>query len=249
MLNRWIIVGEPRCGSHWLHSKLTPRSGLDEFINYPFYTNANHDFTFDENNFIRCINSVPTEVLTREEFVQKRINQIKRIHPIQPVKGILFCNIHQIDYTEIIKTLDECRFKFIMLERNVFDRALSHCIATITKLAHRWTIQTELPSADSLGKINVDLDVWLDALFREYQATEYRKSLFLNYEFVTVRYENLIEDCRTNNIPIVEEDAIIKTWNIEYKDIVTNITDLQEIYKSFIKHIPMYSQFFLTYAR
>lgn len=248
MITRWIIVGEPRCGSHWLHSKLPSQSELDEFINYSFYTNANHDFTFDENNFIERID-VPIEVLTREEFVQKRISQIKRINHLQSIKGILFCNIYQIDYTEIIKTLDECGFKFIMLERNLFDRALSHCIADITKLAHRWTIQTELPSVDSLGKINVDLEVWLDTLFREYQATEYRKSLFSNYEFVTVRYENLIEDCRTNNIPIVEEDAITKTWNIEYKDAVTNITDLQEIYKSFIKHIPMYSQFFLTYAR
>ena len=248
MITRWIIVGEPRCGSHWLHSKLPSQSELDEFINYSFYTNANHDFTFDENNFIERID-VPIEVLTREEFVQKRISQIKRINHLQSIKGILFCNIYQIDYTEIIKTLDECGFKFIMLERNLFDRALSHCIADIKKLAHRWTIQTELPSADSLGKINVDLEVWLDTLFREYQATEYRKSLFSNYEFVTVRYENLIEDCRTNNIPIVEEDAITKTWNIEYKDAVTNITDLQEIYKSFIKHIPMYSQFFLTYAR
>jgi len=249
MLNRWIIVGEPRCGSHWLHSRLTSRSGLDEFINYSFYTNAFHDFTFDENNFISRINTTSTDPLTREEFVQKRINQIKRIHPLQHVKGILFCNIHQIDYTEIIKTLDECRFKFIMLERNLFDLALSHCIATITKFAHRWKIQPELPPADSLGKINIDLEMWLDALFREYQATEYRKSFFLNYKFVTVRYENLIEDCRTNNIPIVEEDAITKTWNIEYKDAVTNITELQEIYKSFIKCIPMYSQFLLTYAR
>ena len=102
MITRWIIVGEPRCGSHWLHSRLPPQSELDEFINYPFYTNANHDFTFDENNFIERID-VPAEVLTREEFVQKRISQIKRINHLQSIKGILFCNIYQIDYTEIIK--------------------------------------------------------------------------------------------------------------------------------------------------
>lgn len=249
MFNRWIIVGEPRCGSHWLHSRLTPQTGLDEFINYSFYIKTNHDFKFNKNNSISVIKHEPAEALTQEEFVQKRIDQIKRIHPIQPVKGILFCNIHQIDYTKIIKTLDECAFKFIMLERDLFDRALSHCIADITKIAHRWKNKSVWPYADSLGKININLEMWVNTLFREYQASEYRKTLFLDYDVLTVRYENLIEDCQTNNITIVEKDIIDKTWNTEYKDAVTNITDLQEIYKSFIEHIPMYSKFFLTYAR
>jgi len=249
MVNRWIIVGEPRCGSHWLQSKLTPRTGLDEIINYDMYSNTNHDFIFDENNFIGRINRTTADPLTQKEFLQKRINQIKRINPLQHIKGILFCNIHQIDYTEFIKTLDECRFKFIMLEKNLFDRALSHCIVTITKLAHRWKIQTELPPADSLDKITIDLKVWIEALFREYQATEYRKSLFSNYKFITVRYENLIEDCQTNNIPIHQGDDIYKTWSTDYKDIVTNIDELRQLYDSFIKCIPAYSQFFLTYAK
>jgi hypothetical protein len=242
MVERWFIVGEPRCGSHWLHSKLIPRTGLAEFFHYPFY-NAYPDYRFGRYRFIHPIKKPPTDRLTQDEFLQKRISQIKKINPIQPIKGILFCNIYQIDYTKIIKTLDECGFKFIMLERNLFDRALSHCIADITKIAHRWKTQSVWPPADSLGKININLEVWLSVLFREYQATEYRKTLFLDYNFATVRYENLIEDCQTNNIPIVENDAITKTWNVKYKDAVTNITELQEIYNSFIKHIPQYRNF------
>jgi hypothetical protein len=248
MVNRWIIVGEPRCGSHWLQSKLTPLTGLDEIINYDMYS-KDLDFIFDENNFIGRANRATIDPVTQKEFLQKRINQIKRINPLQHIKGILFCNIHQIDYTEIIKTLDECGFKFIMLEKNLFDRTLSHCVVTITKLAHRWKIQPELPAADSLDKITIDLKVWIEALFREYQATEYRKSFFTNYKFVTIRYENLIEDCQTNNIPLNQSDAIYKTWSTDYKDIVTNIDELQQLYDSFIKCIPAYSQFFLTYAR
>jgi hypothetical protein len=249
MLNRWIIVGEPRCGSHWLHSKLLPLSGLNELINHDVYTNEFHNFKFNSDNFVELGHPVPTDTLTPQEFVKLRINQIKRINPLQHVKGILFCNMHQLDYTEVIKTLDECNFKFIMLERNLFDRALSHSVLNITKIAHRWKNRTELPPADSLDKITIDLKVWIEALFREYQATEYRKSLFSNYKFTTVRYENLIEDCKTNNIPIHPGDDIYKTWSTDYKDIVTNIDDLQQLHDSFIKCIPMYSQFFLTYAQ
>jgi hypothetical protein len=249
MLNRWIIVGEPRCGSHWLQSKLLPQAWLDELINYDFYSNANHNFVFDDNNFVKSIYDVPTMPLTLNEFVQKRIDQIKQISPEQHVKGILFCNVYTIDHEAVIKTLHECNFKFIMLERNLFDRAISHCIATLTKFAHRWNFNKNAPAPDSLSSVRISLDTWLDTLFREYKATEYRKSLFKNYNFLTVRYENLIEDCQTNDIPIIKKESISKTWNVEYTDIVTNIKELREVYNSFETCIHDYSRFNLRYAR
>jgi hypothetical protein len=205
---------------------------------------------YNKNNFIYPTKEFSTDKLTREEFFQKRIVQIKKIHPLQQLTLILFCNNPSTDYTPIIKILDQCNFKFIVLERNLFDRVLSSCIANITKLAHRWKNQSDLPSADSLGSISIDREVWIDTLFKEYQTTEYRKSLLSNYNCLTVRYENLIEDCRINNIPIIDDDPIAKTWNVEYKDVVNNITKLQEIYESFIKSaVPNYSQYYLKYGQ
>jgi len=87
-------------------------------------------------------------------------------------------------------------------------------------------------------------------LFTAYQATEYRRKLFLNYEYITINYENLIEDCQIKDIPIrLKSDDILKTWNVDYKDIVTNINELQIIYDSFIKMIPMYSSFLLKHDK
>jgi hypothetical protein len=248
MLNRWIIVGEPRCGSHWLQSKLISTAWLDEFINYEFYTENGADFEFDSLNYIKYTTG-PTVPITRTEFAQRRIEQIKQINPIQSAKGILFCNRYEFDYKLIISTLHDCNFRFIMLERNLFDRAISHYMATLTKFAHRWNRNENSPAPDSLSPVRVNLDTWLDTLFREYKATEYRKSLFKNYNFLTVNYENLIEDCQTNNIPIIKKESISKTWNVEYKDVVTNIEELQEVYNSFTKCINDYSQFYLRYAR
>jgi hypothetical protein len=251
MIYRWCIVGEPRCGSHWLHAKLTPKFGMDEFTNYNLYTNLNHDFYFDESNFIgRRPKDKPTVPLTVEKFLEKRIYQIKKIHPIQNAKAILFCNAHTHDYKEIIKTLEECNFKFIILERDLFDRALSHCVKSKTNLAHRWNNQLQvLPNANSLNPITINLDEWLNTLFIQYQSTEYRKKLFSNREYLTVRYENLIEDCKTNNIPIIDTELIFKTWNVKYEDVVTNIHELREIYDSFIKSIYLYSSFLLQYSK
>jgi hypothetical protein len=187
MINRWCVVGEPRCGSHWLESKLTPSLGLGEFFNYYFY-NADHQYMYYKNNFICPLEEFSTDKLTREEFFQKRISQIKKINPLQQLTLILFCNNPSTDYTPIIKTLDQCNFKFIVLERNLFDRVLSSCVADITKIAHRWKIRPDLPSADSLGSISIDREVWINTLFKEYQTTEYRKSLLSNYNCLTVRF-------------------------------------------------------------
>ena len=248
MLNRWIIVGEPRCGSHWLESMLPPKLALDEFFNHYCY-NAHRDYTFDDDNLMNVIFNPPTDVLTTSEFVQKRISQIKKIIPTQPVKGILFCNNPRIDYPPIIKVLDEYKFNFIIIERNLFDRVLSSCAVNITNFAHRWYFDKKAPLPDSLGKINIDPEVWTNTLFKEYQTTEHRKTLFSDYNVLTVRYENLIEDCQINKIPIIREKLLSKTWNVEYKDVVINITELQEIYKSFMKSaVPDYSQYHLKYA-
>jgi hypothetical protein len=244
MIERWCIVGDPRCGSHWLQSKLTPIASLDEFINYPMYADAQHDFIFDEDNFIQVANNAPTEPLSTKKFIQKRINQIKKMHLKQSIKGIMFCNNYDIEYPKIIQTLHERKFKFIFLERNMFDRVLSHTIVAITQFAHRWNGREGSP--DSLDPITIDTGKWLESLFVAYQATEYRNKLFANNEYITVNYENLIEDCQIKGIPIrLKSDDILKTWNMDYKDIVTNIAELQIIYDSFIKMIPMYSGFLL----
>ena len=244
MVDRWCIIGDPRCGSHWLQSKLTPVDSLDEFINYPMYADAHHDFIFDNDNFIQAADNKPTDPLSSNEFIQKRIDQIKKIHLKQSIKGIMFCNSYEIDYPEIINTLHERKFKFILLERNMFDRVLSQHILGITQFAHRWKGREGSP--DSLEPITIDIGKWLESLFAAHQATEYRRKLFLNYEYITINYENLIEDCQIKDIPIrLKSDDILKTWNVDYKDIVTNIDELQIIYDSFIKMIPMYSSFLL----
>jgi hypothetical protein len=251
MIYRWCIVGEPRCGSHWLHAKLTPKFGMDEFTNYNLYTNLNHDFYFDEDNYInRRPSDKPTVPLTVEKFIEKRIYQIKKIHPLQNVKAILFCNDYSYNYTEIIKTLEDRNFKFLLLERDLFDRALSHCVITTTNFVHRWNITYKpLPNPNALGPITINISEWINTLFIQYQSTEYRKKLFLNCEHITIRYDNLIEDCRTNNIPLRDADPILKTWDVKYEDVVTNIHELREIYDSFVNRIYMYSKFLLKYPK
>jgi hypothetical protein len=251
MIYRWCIVGEPRCGSHWLHAKLTPTFGMDEIINYGLYTNLNHDFYFDEENNIDIRpTDKPTIPLTEEKFIQKRILQIKKINPLQHSKAILFCGNRTYDYKKIINTLEESNFKFIMLERDLFDRALSVCFISKTNLAHRWNRKKQIfPNPNELEPITISKSDWLETLFSQYQTTEYRKTLFLNRKYITVNYNNLIADCKKNKIPINNDDAIFKTWNVNYEDVAVNIDELKEIYVSFIRNIRPYSKFLVEYSK
>ena len=236
MSERWCIVGEPRSGSHWLQEKINSpdAENLDEIINYPMYLEQFHDFHFYPDNFVtRRDNKSPTPQITKDEFVKKRINQIKRINPEQSLKAILFCNDYDIGHTDVIKTLKDCNFKFILLERDLFDRSISWCVLNITQVSHRFK-HSSLPPANSLNDITINLGTWLSTLFREYRATEHRKKLFSNYKFITVNYENLVDDCKKNGIMLNDEDKILKTWSVQYRDVVTNIDQLRDIYNSFI---------------
>ena len=132
MANRWCIVGDPRCGSHWLSSIMPPEwVSLNEIVNYDMYTDDYFDFGFKHKNYVKITN-IPTEPLSRKEFIEKRTEQIKKIHPHQDLKAILFCNDHHMPYEKFIKELDNANFRFIFLERNLLDRALSHIIIKIT---------------------------------------------------------------------------------------------------------------------
>lgn len=235
MSERWCIVGEPRSGSHWLQEKINSpdAENIDEILNYPMYLEQFHDFHFYPDNFVMRYNNNPTAQITKDEFVKKRIDQIKKINPEQSLKAILFCNDYDINHTDVIKTLKDCNFKFIILERDLFDRSISVCILNITQVAHRFK-HSSLSPGDSLHNITINLGTWLSVLFREYRATEHRKKLFSNYKFITINYENLVDDCKKNGIRLLEEDKILKTWNVKYTDVVTNIDQLRDIYDSFI---------------
>jgi len=244
MVERWCIVGEPRCGSHWLQSMLPKQCVLlDEITNYDMYTNAFWDYIYDNDDFVKVSTEMPTEKLERQQFMEKRAAQIKKINPDQSLVAIVFCNESRMSYDNLIQTLEDCGFRFLFLERNMFDRALSHVIANTTKIAHRYENHKNPVPADALGKITVQIDEWIEYLFNHYQSTEYRKHLFKNYKHLTVRYEHLLEDCLKNKIPIHDNKFIQKTWAVEYKDAVTNFNELLDIYNGFIKYLPLYMSF------
>jgi hypothetical protein len=121
----------------------------------------------------------------------------------------------------------------------VFDRAISLSCLNITNFAHRWEGDENAPNVDSLNSITINLEDWVTNLFNAYKSSQNRKRLFVNYNYVTIQYDNLEEDCYNHNIPLLKESILSKTWATKYEDIITNITELRNVYNGFIKHNPL----------
>ena len=243
-MDRWCIIATPRSGSNYLEEMLylnIKDSGkfvmkLGEILHRVIW--AYSDSEEEEFRADSLYNS--TE---RINFRNKIFSKLESDTNARATIRLFVQEHHalQIDYKEFIKKLQSLNFKFIHLTRNSVDCAISLAMAENTGVWHRYTDQRNREAIDgnkeyakNPSPINIPLlefgKSYLEIKFHDY----YNKNILKDIDHITIRYENILEDCKANNIPITEKTTIKKLHNIDYKNLIVNYKELQTFYGQLI---------------
>ena len=148
----------------------------------------------------------------------------------------------EIDYPSFLKKLQILNFKFIKLNRNIFDRTISFSFARQTNI---WNKQKAADGTiiydtkDDKNYISNPTPIHIPpADFVQHylleQLYDYYGDLYLkNVDYNIINYATLLDDCVANNIIIDTKEYTIthKLYDIPYKSLILNYNELTEIYK------------------
>jgi LPS sulfotransferase NodH len=242
MDNRWCIIAVPRSGSNYLEemlyqSILTRQSSLTMRLGEILHKNI---WNYNDSNRAGFKLTADYDSIVRQKFRDTLMNDLEADPSIGAVIRVFAQSHHlpDLDYNEFLDKLQSLNFKFIHLTRNTFDSTVSLCMAQATNLWHRSVLASDVETYDGnadYGKnptaINIPLTViganFIDTKLHNY----YNKIILKDLDYVTVRYENLLEDCKTNEIPIKETTAIQKLYKQDYSELIENYHEISEFYK------------------
>lgn len=245
MYNRICIVCLPRSGSSWLeqmihnaHLHSSPKSVLlGEYFNYyAFYKNkADAEFNIGDDNFLNWkwqtikVEDTSKSVISKDKFYQDRLEMLKKINPNQNIVLRMMMGWDSYNYEEYIQELVNLNFKIISLSRNMFDQLISQMAVMQTnyhhshgKFAHEHI---------KLKKISIREQEFKDYLTMFETEDNVRKHLAIKFNSPIIRYNNLIQDCASNNIPIDQDVSMVKTYPLSYSHYVENYNELRELYE------------------
>jgi hypothetical protein len=254
MNNRWCIIAGPRSGSRWLEDSIWTyffnitsfAQRLGEVIHplagnkYPPFLNKNNNLYLTEE----YKNNHQADNL--KLFLKQQTETILKGNIAQPLTMRVFCQTWHYtieEYLDFFQQIEKHGFNFISLERNVFDRAISWYIMEITGIQHKLVKENSNVYTCWNGKeINILSEkITVDVLrFLElYKLCEIDNKARLDINYILpvkkITYENLIQDCMDNNIPIATNIAIKKLYNESYQDKIHNWDDLVSAVQPFLE--------------
>jgi LPS sulfotransferase NodH len=241
MNNRWCIVGLPRTGSNYLEEMLfksimsqqsTLVVRLGEILHRTIW-----NYTDSADDGFRLVADHNSNL--RKNFKNELINKMKSDPSIGAVVRVFSQTHHNlgIDYKDFLNTLHSLNFKFIHLIRNQFDSVISLSTAQHTNLWHRLIVNNaEIIDGNHIyaknpTKINIPISL-IATNFVEIKLHDYyNKENLKDFEYTGIRYENMLEDCRTNNVPIQEQTEIKKLYDQSYSELIENYDEIERFYK------------------
>lgn len=254
MNNRWCIIAGPRSGSRWLEDSIWAHffnitkfaQRLGEVIHplvgnkYPPILNKNNTLHLNED----CKDTQQADNL--KLFLKQQTDTILKGNINQPLTMRVFCQTWHYtieEYLDFFQQIQKHGFNFISLERNVFDRAISWYIMETTGIQHRlvkensnvYTSWNTKQSNILSEKITVDVQKFLEL----YEVCEIDNKARLDLSYMlpvkNITYENLIQDCIDNNIPIAANVAINKLYDESYQDKIQNWDELVTAVQPFLE--------------
>ena len=241
MNNRWCIIASPRTGSNYLEEMIQGniiKQGnftvkLGEMLHRTIWA-----YSDSEGSFFRLESDYNSTI--RKNF---RDDLFKKLEddPSMGASLRLFIQTHhmpEMDYKEFVKKLETLNFKFIHLTRNIFDSIISLSMAQNTGLWHKRigpnnniVIDGNQDYAKNPTTIHIPITVfgsnYIDMKYHDYYNTDLLKDL----DYVSVKYENILEDCKSNSISVVEKTSIKKLYQTDYRDLIANYSELEEFFK------------------
>lgn len=246
-MNRWCIIAGPRTGSHYLEDLIfnnlpqtneLPAVKLGEFLHEKFVTYI--DSTGNEQYLEYHINTDE-----RKNYINGILSSIELCKNQSFVFRIFFIPFlfdeKKIDIkfaVELLEKINENGFKFIFLQRNIFDQTISLSVAQQTMLWIKYKTKNNdiLYNEDRKNTQNhihiLDSKFMKNLQYLNSQKLLTKKIIELSkISYIGISYENLIEDCKKNLVPISNESRFLKTYEMSYEKKISNFENLKKMYQ------------------
>jgi len=237
---RWCIIGGPRTGSTWLESliskPLRPQPNfiqLSEFFEYSNQLN----FKLDEINNLMLINE-SSSITDPQELFSSRLEMITQANNDQCAVMKLFLkpyNFPNLNYIDLLHTLKKYNFKFLVIKRNILDRAVSWYLANYTKVMHKSIVRGKiiLSTQDrgriegnvNIDNITVDINQFKDLYSLLLQEAPILNQLITEFNIPTIHYSTLTQDLSLHKIPFGWSN-LLKLYTLPHNEFITNYNDV-----------------------
>ena len=243
MNNRWCIIATPRSGSNYLEEMLylsICKQGnltmkLGEILHRVIWSYSDSEgsaFKLDSLYDSMVRTNFRNDLLTKLES-DTNIGAVVRVF-------VQAHHLPDIDYKNFIDNLKSLNFNFIHLTRNTSDSAISLSMAQNTGLWHRHidgkheVIDGNQNYANNPTIMNIPIPVvgsnYMDIKLHDY----YNSKILKDLEHIIIRYENILEDCKSNNLLIEENTKIKKLYQTDYADLIENYEEIKTFYQNLI---------------
>ena len=247
MNSRWCIIAGARSGSTWLEELIYNSYPGGAKLGEPLEFFENRDSSIDHKYHVTIFNRglLGLDKFNIKSSVDKHgyliylIDTFKSADIDQDVVLKIFpqdWKYSEEDYTNFLLVLKSLNFKFINLNRNLIDRAISWHFMTDKKIVHRWkennkeyfSTETGIADINEVSNTAIDLSVkdFLNYIDLTKNEDRLKLRLLKNIEYVNVNYETLIEDCKKHDIPIGDTTIVQKTHSKPYKELISNYDEL-----------------------
>ena len=239
--NRWCIVTTLRSGSNYLADIL--QENLLKDCSYVMHLGElclPNNWGYQDSQNSELINFGRHDSVERIEFTNLLFDKLENDSKIGAVMRYLPpIQSFELEHIHILKKLQSLNFKFIKLNRNIFDKTISLSFASCVNLWHR--IKTENGDVitgdgnstyiDNIVPIDIPL-LTFAYRFGEQKLQEYYGEMYLkNIEYITMTYETLHDDCQLNNINSQIFTPQQKLYDKPYESLISNYSAITEFYK------------------
>jgi hypothetical protein len=249
MNHRWCIIAGPRSGSRWLEDSIWAHFynitkfaiRLGEFI-HPDLNGSGSMILGKSKILLHSSSSENNKSKDLQLLLNHQTDLIINSNLKQPMTMRVFCqdwNYSADEYLDFFQKIRNCGFNFISLDRNIFDRAISWYVMEHTGIHHRFMRDENDMYTSNNGeqfnvtteKITVDINEFLSRYNQCKTDTRARLDMEYMLSVKKVSYDNLVQNCIDNNIPISKNISIKKLYDVSYQDKIDNWDELLEAVK------------------
>jgi hypothetical protein len=243
MDNRWCIIGTPRSGSTRLENSI-----LEHMPNYPDakkiqiaeFLHANWMTYYEYKSDVPAIvQANDWSTPERLEFYHDMLDKMENSNDGFTLR--IFPQAHILDhnYAEILKKLEECKFNFVKLTRNLFDRVISLCVAQSSDIWHRMYSENQnikfaggpaTSTYSSTNKVFITTKMFVSNYIEMKTVDFFLDEVTTNFKCINVAYETMDQDCVRYNVPYSSRTHYLKTYDEPYSNIIKNYQELTDLY-------------------
>lgn len=213
---RYCIIGQPRCGSHWLAAALSKQNNALDIGEYFHWWTAKYArYKLQNTRLMRA--SIIGEADGFAEM-QRRADMLTHTDPMQPLVSRMFLlDINIWNYQETYERFRQSGFEFIYLYRQLEPQIISYYFC---KHFSKWSLHK------FNNTITVDISILKKYMFTYVQYIIEGERWLKTIPHTAIAYESLNINEKNDNIKMMPEDPYV---------LISNKAEVKEI---FDHHLP-----------